>query len=310
MGSTEIEKAMPEPITVYEGPLRPADVLHQVTLIQEVMKEVMKKGEHYGVIPGCGNKPALLQPGAQVLALTFRLSPRFHVDKTAIEDHPGHREYMTRCDLVSIATGQIVGTGVGTCSTMESKYRYRNVADYEITGEDIPEDAREKKQEYRRAGFGMRQIDGVWAWVRYKDAAKIENPDIADTYNTVLKISAKRGYIHAVLNTTAASDMFTQDIDDLLGDGDKTAAETDTAAPATSGRKITKANAEKLKDLIANVGVPADTLAEILRVTYGGQPDVDHLTVAQGEHFTERLEAKQAELEQPEEIVIGPEIQF
>lgn len=202
-------------ITPYDGgALRPADVIHQLSLVQEVMGAVMKDGEHYGKIPGCGDKPALLQPGAQVLAFTFRLAPSFDIET---KDMPNlHREYVVRCSLASIQTGQMVGMGIGSCSTMESKYRYRNVSDFEVTGDPIPADSKERKKEYRKQGFGMKKVDGVWEWVKFKDSEKVENPDIADTYNTVLKMATKRAFVHAVLNATAASDMFTQDIEDLM----------------------------------------------------------------------------------------------
>ena len=48
----------------------------QVQLIQQVMKEVMQKDEHYGVIPGT-LKPSLLKSGAEKLCLTFRLDPQY-----------------------------------------------------------------------------------------------------------------------------------------------------------------------------------------------------------------------------------------
>jgi len=98
---------------------------------------------------------------------------------------------------------------------MESKYRYRNASDYDITGDEIPADAKEKKDEYRRQGFGMKKIDGVWEWVKYKSDGKVENPDIADTYNTVLKMAKKRAYVDGILSATAASDIFTQDLEDI-----------------------------------------------------------------------------------------------
>ena len=44
---------------------------------------------------------------------------------------------------------------------------------------------------------------------------RAENPDLADTYNTILKMSKKRAHIDAVLTATAASDIFAQDLDDL-----------------------------------------------------------------------------------------------
>lgn len=38
--------------------ISPARLIEQVTLIQNVMKSVMRDGEHYGKIPGCGDKPS------------------------------------------------------------------------------------------------------------------------------------------------------------------------------------------------------------------------------------------------------------
>ena len=44
--------------------------------------------------------------------------------------------------------------------------------------------------------------------------ARAENPDIADIYNTCLKMSKKRSVIDAVLTATGASAIFTQDIEE------------------------------------------------------------------------------------------------
>jgi hypothetical protein len=129
----------------------------------------------------------------------------------------GHREVTVVCTLKSM-TGEILGEGVGSCSTLESKYRYRNVADYEVQDCAIPQDSKERKIEYRKQGFGMKKIDGIWAWVKYKDERKTENPDIADVYNTVLKMAKKRALIDAILTVFGASDLFTQDIDEMEPD--------------------------------------------------------------------------------------------
>lgn len=188
-------------------------VVAQVSAIRELMSAVMADGTHYGRIPGCGDKPTLLQPGAQKLMLMFQLADSYEIDERDIGG--GHREYRVRCTLASRLTGVVQGSGNGMCSTMESKYRYRNVADWEDTGDPIPNDARERKAEYRRQGLGMKKVDGRWLWVRYLDSQRSENPDIADTYNTVLKMACKRALVAAVLNATAASDIFTQDIEDM-----------------------------------------------------------------------------------------------
>ena len=92
-------------------------VLGQIALMQQIMATAMKDGEHYGRIPGCGDKPTLLKPGAEKLCLTFRLAPTYDVDERNLDRE--HREYRVQCTLSSILTGAFLGQGVGTCSTME-----------------------------------------------------------------------------------------------------------------------------------------------------------------------------------------------
>jgi hypothetical protein len=46
------------------------------------------------------------------------------------------------------------------------------------------------------------------------DTGRVDNPDLPDTYNTVLKMGAKRALIAAVLNATGASSIFTQDVEE------------------------------------------------------------------------------------------------
>lgn len=198
-------------------------VMGQVQLIQEVMRDAMKEGEHYGKIPGCGDKPALLKAGAEKLSLTFRLSPSYKIERLDLAN--GHREYIITCELRHIETGKLLGAGVGSCSTMESKYRWRSVDTFEVTDMPIPRDSKEKKAEYRKQGFGMKKVDGEWKWVRFTgNGERVENPDIADQYNTVLKMGKKRAQVDATLTALAASDIFTQDIDERLEDAQHVAA--------------------------------------------------------------------------------------
>ena len=200
-------------LALIQGERSVTEVGQQVQKIQELMGAVMKKDEHYGVIPGT-NRPSLLKPGAEKLCFVFRLAPEFEV---AIDNFPnGHREYRITCRLRSMTSGVIVGEGVGSCSTMESKYRYRNNSDYEVLDEPIPDDSKERKSEYRKQGFGMKKVDGSWCWVKYSSTERVENPDIADVYNTVLKMAKKRAHIDATITACAASDIFTQDVEDTV----------------------------------------------------------------------------------------------
>lgn len=202
-------------------------------MVTEIKRQIMKKDTHYGVIPGCGDKPTLLKNGAELLCMAFKLAPEAKVEVADLGN--GHREYTVTTTLVSIVTGTPIAAGLGSCSTMESKYRYRNVADFEVTGQPIPKDAKEKKQEYRKKGFAMKKVDGQWEWVRFKDTQKQENPDIADMYNTVLKMASKRSLIDATLKATGGSCEFTQDLEDMKQDTAPQYSEyedvTDQAAP-------------------------------------------------------------------------------
>lgn len=190
------------------------DVKHQVGKIQELMKGVMREGEHFGNIPGT-DKPTLLKSGAEKLGFTFRLAPRLEGERAYVDLGNGHREYIIKCELYHALSGAFFGSGIGSCSTMESKYRYRWNSGFDILDDPIPDDYRQKKQEYKKQGFGAKKVEGQWCWVKYLEAEKIENPDIADVYNTVLKMATKRAHIAAILYSLAASDIFTQDVEDI-----------------------------------------------------------------------------------------------
>lgn len=184
------------------------ELKNRANMVTEIKRQIMKNGTHFGTIPGCGDKPTLLKNGAELLCMAFKLAPEAKVEISDLGN--GHREYTVTTTLVSITTGTPIATGLGSCSTMESKYRYRN--DTEVTGQKIPADAKERKAEYRRQGYGMKKVNGNWEWVRF---VKIENPDIADQYNTVLKMASKRSLVDATLKATGGSCEFTQDIEDM-----------------------------------------------------------------------------------------------
>ena len=177
-------------------------VLGQVQLIQQIMSATMKEGEHFGRIPGCGDKPTLLKPGAEKLCLTFRLAPAYAVEEKQMDR--SHREYRVLCTLSSITTGAFVGQGVGTCSSMEGKYRFR-VGLAEATDRPVPraywdlrqEDPAKAQELIGGKGFSTRKVEGK-GWMIAKGGEKGENDNPADTFNTVLKMAKKRALVDAV----------------------------------------------------------------------------------------------------------------
>lgn len=192
-----------------QNELTVSEVIAQVRKIQEIMGQAMKKDTHYGVIPGT-DKPSLYQPGAQKLALTFRLGFRNRVDAVDLQD--GHREYRSRTTVFHIPSSVELGEVQATCSTMESKYRYR----WENTGREVPKEYWDTRDTSLIGGEGFvprktRQGDRQ-AWMVFH---RVEHDNPADYYNTCEKMSQKRSEVKGVLNITAASDIFTQDTEDI-----------------------------------------------------------------------------------------------
>lgn len=208
----EVAPALTEALSI-------ADLTRQVGTIQHAMEAVMKDGEHYGVIPGTG-KPSLLKPGAEKLCLLFRLAPRVRTEKTWHPD--GHLDVAAYVTLVHVPSGQVWATDVeGFCSTRESRYRYRQGKRSCPSCGATAIVRSTKKSAYfcisNEGGCGkrypFRSEEG--RALDAQETGKVENPDPADLYNTVVKMATKRALVAAVLVTTAASDIFTQDVEDF-----------------------------------------------------------------------------------------------
>lgn len=174
--------------------LTAADIRAQVNLMQDVMAEVMRDGVHYGRIPGTKEK-SLWKPGAEKLMATFRLAGDPEVDDLSSD---GEIHYRVKVRLHTVS-GAFIGAGIGECSSREEKYAWR-AAVCEEEYDETPENRRRVKYSKR---------DG-----RTEKKKQVRtNP--ADVANTILKMAKKRAQVDAVITATAASDIFTQDIEDL-----------------------------------------------------------------------------------------------
>jgi hypothetical protein len=187
---------MNEIVKFQEQPVQTAAAVRQhVNLIQEVMQAVMKSNTHYGVIPGC-KKPSLYKPGAEVLCATFRIAPSYRIDDLSTQ---GTIRYRVVCVGTHQTTGIVMGEGAGECSSDEEKYRWRRaICDEEF--DETPETLRRVKySKYQGKVEKTKQV----------------KTEPADAANTILKMACKRAQVAMTLNVTAASDIFSQDIEDL-----------------------------------------------------------------------------------------------
>lgn len=205
----------PQELQAYD--LSVADIKAQVQKIQQVMTAVMKEGEHYGKIPGT-NKPTLLKPGAEKLGITFRLEPDYILLPESIIK-PDYLNYRIKCVLTHIHTGQRYASGMGSCNTREKKYRYR----WLTTGVAVPGKywAEKHNRDPKILIEAMEGPEGGPYKAQKTDAGQweihfqVENDDPGDLDNTILKMACKRAHVAAMLNATAASDIFTQDLEDM-----------------------------------------------------------------------------------------------
>jgi hypothetical protein len=189
-------EVMSNELMVQDKPLSALAIQAQVNTIQEVMNQVMKPNVHYGVIPGC-KEPSLFKPGAEKIMATFRLSADPEVIDISDSDQI---RYRVKLRLVS-SSGVFVGCGIGECSSNEEKYKWRRA----VCKEEFDEAPVDRKREKWSKGFQNKP--------NYKQQQIRTEP--ADLANTILKMAKKRALIDAVLTCTAASDCFTQDIEDL-----------------------------------------------------------------------------------------------
>lgn len=189
-----------------------------VQVVQQVMAAVMKPGVHYGVpfskkwdrddgddsdgltaAERERRKNVLLKPGAEVLCMTFRIADEYIIETEEMPDR--NVAYRVKCLGVHQVSRVVLGEGMGEASTMEEKYRWRKAICQEEF-DDAAVDRRRKK--YRRGKGGS-------FFVELQVAESAE-----DKRNTALKMACKRAKVAMTLNVTAASDMFTQDLDDEI----------------------------------------------------------------------------------------------
>jgi len=171
------------------------DIRQRVNLVQEIMRSLMKQDTHYGVIPGT-KKPSLYKPGAEMLCVTFRIADKYEVEDLTVN---GMARYRVRCIGEHQITGIVLGEGWGECSSHEEKYKWR--------GAICPEEFEVTPESLRRIKFNK-----SYGKVEKKEQIRTES---ADQANTILKMACKRAKIAMTLNVTGASDIFTQDIEDL-----------------------------------------------------------------------------------------------
>lgn len=282
-------------------------VTGQVALIQQVMTQVMNEEQHYGTIPGT-DKPALYKAGAEKLSLTFKLAATFPPERRELIWHDdGHLTVVSTCVLVHKVTGALNGEGEGICSTKESKYAYRYSARKCPT---CGVEAIVKRKKEKGGGWICIGKDKGGCWSKFEandpqitdqETGRVANPDLPDQYNTVIKMAEKRALVAAVLVATAASDIFTQDVEDAV------AAVAETEATPHSSDRVAIPPEKWVKSL--RTRFPDDAIvaaAESVRARVGKGEEITDIDGVLAAKSAESQAAIEKELESQTESGDGP----
>jgi hypothetical protein len=192
------------------------ELVERLAVIREAQDKAMVKDVDYGIVPGTA-KPTLLKPGAEKLGVLFQLDIEPETTKTW---GPGdHLTVECTATVYHAPTGARLGKGEGICSTREKKYAKRK-QERVCPVCNMPAVIK-GKQEYGGGWLCFKKKDGCGAkWpdgaeeIESQPVGEIENPDLPDLWNTVVKMAEKRARVDAVLAVTGASALFTQDAED------------------------------------------------------------------------------------------------
>lgn len=209
------------------------EAVEQVKMRNEFMSRVMRTGIDYGPQPGVADsKNVLYKPGAENLLANMGLHATFPRDELIVtEDWTGQAHngetfigYIAECRVYR-QTGleenqrMLVAAAHGSCNSFEVKYRYRQGK------RACPECGQatiiKGKEEYgggwvcfkKQGGCGSK-FDADDKRITAQETGRINNPDIADVANTLLKMAEKRALIATTLLATGFSDLLTQDVGD------------------------------------------------------------------------------------------------
>lgn len=191
-------QAIESAVVLYDPKIAVAQAKAASDIVRTLRAEVLRQDIDFGVIPGTGNKPVLLKPGAERLCSAFGLSPEFELIGKVEEWDTGRFHYQYRCRLIHIETGKTVATGIGSCNSMESKYRWRWLWPNQLKDAGLSPDGMVKRTTKSKQ-------------IQYR----VTNEDPFDQVNTIDKMAQKRALIAATLIGCNASEFFTQDLEDI-----------------------------------------------------------------------------------------------
>jgi len=171
--TTAVEIIEAAPVLIRLTPEAIEVTKQNIVLCEQLVSEVLEGDIDWGQIPGVA-QPCLWDPGASKIMAAFNCYPKYTVLNRIEEDNL--ISFTIESTLVNRQSQQPLSTGIGACSTRETKYKYRWVYEEEAISMGLnPATLKRKDKKYQ-----------------------VPNPERGELVNTIAKMSAKRADIDAV----------------------------------------------------------------------------------------------------------------
>ncbi len=236
---------------------------------EQIIKKVLRDGDDFGTIPGCGDRKVLKKSGAEKIADSLDLWPDYEPLATIENFDKPLFSYRYRCTLRTRGQNLAVASGIGSCNSLEARYRWRDQS------RKCPTCGLEAiikgREEFGGGWLCFKKKGGCGA--KFKDneesiigqpSGRVENDDVFTQVNTIDKMAQKRAMVAASLNL-GFSDHFTQDIEDApeaFGGGGHKATDTEIEPPHAKAPELVTPKARRVKQPPPppnTVAVPTET---------------------------------------------------
>lgn len=166
----------------------------ELDLLQSMVRGVLRKGTDYGRIPGTP-ADSLWEPGAMQIISAFNCYPGQR-RILSLKDDMDKLVVIVEVPVLSRASQEIMSTGVGAASTLETKYKYRWFSEKDA-----------KQLGYDDAALStLKQKEGRNGETEYR----IPNPEHGELLNTILKMASKRAEVDAAESLPGVSSVLRQ----------------------------------------------------------------------------------------------------
>ncbi len=253
--SEELATTQPSEISAWSGAARRGAVSRKER--QAIIQDVLIDGEDYGVIPGTGSKPALLQPGAQAISDCLNCWPDFVLETREMNHETGWVYYRVKCIIRQRGTDLAMAAGWGSCNSFEAKYRM-------VTPKLICPNCGQTtllKSKYEPEYFCWEKKGGCGfkfpfteEMITSQSLTPVARPaeELLAQDNTILKIGCKRAHVSGSMSL-GFSRNFTQDVEDMPIAGAQQHEVLDQVAKEAKGVREFE---QKQEEALANPGEP------------------------------------------------------